>query len=128
MSRRHRWAATCLAFALHGCSDTPTDIVSSSGIVYGTVTNAAGAPIAGAQTVVDLYFETCPATSNPLMTSMTQSNAAGFYRLVVGALNLSGTRCIHVTVVANGISMVKEANVGIQPQQRDSVRVDFTVR
>ena len=120
--------ATCLAFALHGCGDTPTDIVSSSAVVYGTVTNAAGAPLAGARTVVDLYFETCPATSNPLMTSMTQANAAGFYRLVVGAVNLTGPRCIHVTVAANGMSVVKEAMVAIQPQQSDSVRVDVTVR
>ena len=122
------WATVCLAGALLACGETPTDIVSSSAVVYGTVTSAAGAPVAGALAVVDLYFDGCPATSNPMMTSKTQAGASGSYRVVVGALNLTGPRCIRVSVSANGMSLVKESTVSIWPQQSGSVRVDFTVR
>ncbi len=118
------WLATVLLLA---CQDDPTDIVSSSAVVYGTIKSATAAPVAGAQAVVDLYFDGCPATSPPLMTTTTHANAAGFYRVVVGALNLSGARCIHVSVSANGVSVAKEGTVSIWPQQSDSVRIDFTV-
>jgi len=61
------------------------------------------------------------------MTAKAQTNAAGFYRVVVGALNLSGPRCLHVNVSTNGVSVVKEGTVSIWPQQSDSVRIDFVV-
>lgn len=108
-----------------GCHSHPTDLVSTGTVLYGTVTNSSGAPIAGTTVTVDLLLRACPGVAGALTTTAVLSDGSGAYRaqLVIG--NVTGPQCAHLVASKGSTSVGKDANVNVHTAPFDSTRVDL---
>lgn len=123
-----------------GCNIEPPlcDICTTSAIVYGTVRDTAGAPIAGAIITVNAWRDSCTAGLAVGGTNVSpMSNAAGAYRDAPFSPSGPFQGCLRVSVHAPQGALWRDTTVSgalvnfradYPPGPHDSVQVDVVVR
>jgi hypothetical protein len=101
-------------------------------LAFGSVTSAAGAPVAGATVLAATWQPPCdPAPIDRLPSGETTTDAQGAFRLVFGA-SAEGLQCARVTArlgtaeASRVVTVQARPDVGARPNL-DSVRVDLTL-
>jgi len=92
-------------------STLPHSVSSGSAVIYGRVTNNAGAPVVGAVLQASAYEASCAAPGNVVVGSgvdMVGTDASGAYRQRVVAIH-SVSMCVVITVTPPPQSMLGAA-------------------
>lgn len=123
-----------------GCNIEPPlcDICTTSAIVYGTVRDTAGAPIAGAIITVNAWRDSCTAAPALGRTNVSpKSDSAGTYRDAPYSGLAPFQACLRVSVHAPPGALWRDTSVtgatvrfraDQPPGPHDSVQVDVVVR
>ena len=114
------------------------DICVTGAVVYGRLTNSAGAPVGGARVAVDLHTSSCSLSNGGWDGGATLSDAQGSYRLLAISPAAPAAACVIVTVTppdsvrasvtadSGRIVQLRDTYPGTVPL--DSIRVDIVVR
>lgn len=124
-----------IAIALAGCDDpVGCDPCHTDAIVYGTLTGAAGDPVAQRQVTVAAFRGSCD--DHPRATADVVTDASGSFRgRLVSLLGPFTADCLAVTVrgEAGGADVVREFTASLyfryeaNPARLDSIRLDVTL-
>lgn len=124
-----------IAIVLAGCDDPiGCDPCHTDAIVYGTLTGAAGVPVAQRQVTVAAFRGSCE--DHPPATADVVTDASGSFRgLLISLLGPFTADCLSVTVrgEAGAADVVREFTASLDfrfepdPARLDSVRLDVTL-
>jgi hypothetical protein len=111
------------------CSSAPTEMSLTSAIVFGTVSDASGAPVANAHVAIDAFLQSCGA-GGAFDSMGVQTTSMGTYRAYITTNVAPRQTCVRATTSLSGTpNVTKEVTVQTRPATAtlDSARVDFVV-
>lgn len=100
-----------LAVVSASCTSSPNDedLQPSVAIVYGVVRDESREPVADARVTIEAFVESCGA-GDPFAYHWAVTDPAGFYRQVLGGLNVTRVEtCVKVHVAPPAASPYREA-------------------